>query len=225
MPRKTCKNLIKAKLNIWYKNHDPFNPNKIFGEKYICLAVKNIEYSENKITGPNLRGTQNFDPLFDIIKVLSDQNYNFCVLNNEKDYFIKFFKNKLKKNNIKNVKFLIDYSKNYSLADQINTALNSYGLISSPSGITNVFYLLQKKIVHINCPDGLDVKLDPSNPENESKYCKYLYKKYYNNGKIKSVPLYPNSDEIPYLIKKNIIENSSDEIMNSLKNFILDVRL
>ena len=127
------------------------------------------------------------------------------------------FNNKKKKFvNNENVKFLIDYSKDYSFDLQLFAALNSKGYLGAAGGISNLYYWLHKKNIFINCHTGNDIMLNPREPEQDRKFNKYLFKKVKINNKYQ---------DLSFELIKKVLNNNETSKFDIKENSFEEIRL
>ena len=147
-------------------------------------------------------------------------NYKICILGKSNELSVIKLKKILSKVNSENIKFLADYSKNYSFVNQVDTCLNSLGYIGSPSGISVLFYYLKKKSILLN--SFINNFINDNNVDHESKFNKHICKKIkINNTKqLLSLNNYTSVADLSY--DEIVIENSFEEILHELNNFLLN---
>ena len=213
----SIKNLFIAKLNRSKKLNKIKNL-KLFNKKYICISIKSYK-NKDYFIGAGQRATYNLDTINKVVDYLITKGFDICILGLNSDYAVKEQKKKFKKN--KNVKFLIDYFPDYNFDCQIYLALNSSGFMGSPAGTSQIYYLLQKKSIFINCISGNHL-LNPEDPDQEEKFSKCLFKKVkiqnkYENVKLNFLEKISNEEN---KVNFEIIENSFDEIKLSIDEYI-----
>jgi hypothetical protein len=214
----SIKNLIIAKLNINYDNN--FNAKKIFGKNYFCISIKSTQNSLSLDTSAILRGTYNLDIVIQTINYLIKKNYKICILGKNNEASIVRLKKILINRNPENIKFLADYSKNYSFTNQVDTCLNSLGYIGSPYGISILFYYLHKKSILLNT--FFSSYINNIFAKHEIKFNKSLYKKIKINNTLQVLTL-NNYESIKNLYYEDVIvENSFEEILYEINNFLLN---
>jgi hypothetical protein len=100
------------------------------------------------------------------------------------------------------------------------TCLNSLGYIGSPSGISVLFYYLKKKSILLN--SFINNFINDNNTDHESKFNKHICKKIkINNTKqLLSLNNYTSVADLSY--DEIVIENSFEEILHELNNFLLN---
>ena len=213
----SIKNLIITKFN---KNYDKnFNAKEIFGKNYFCISIKSM--SKNDFKDPTvLRATNKLDVTAGVINFLIKKNYKICILGKNNEPSIVKFKKIFSGVNPEDIKFLADYSKNYSFSNQADTCLNSLGYIGSPSGISVLFYYLQKKSILLNT--FFSSYINDIFAKHEIKFNKYLYKKIKINNTTQVLTLnnYKSVKDLYY--DDVIIENSFEEILYEINNFLLN---
>lgn len=213
----SIKNLIIAKFN---KNYDKnFNAIEIFGKNYFCISIKTMPRNDFKDL-TILRATNKLDVIISVIKYLIKNNYKICILGESNELSVIKLKKILSKVNSENIKFLADYSKNYSFVNQVDTCLNSLGYVGSASGISVIFYYLQKKSVLLN--SVFKSYIHNNYIEHEIKFNKYLDKKIKINNSMHVLTLNNYKSVTDFYYDDVIIENSFAEILYQINNFLLN---
>lgn len=213
----SIKNLIIAKFNKGYDKN--FNAKEIFGKNYFCIGIKTLprnDFEDLTI----LRATNKLDVIISVINYLTKNNYKICILGQNNELSVIKLKKILSKVNSENIKFLADYSKNYSFVNQVDTCLNSLGYIGSPSGISVIFYYLQKKSVLLN--SVFKSYIHNNYIEHEIKFNKYLDKKIKINNSMHVLTLNNYKSVTDFYYDDVIIENSFAEILYQINNFLLN---
>ena len=112
----------------------------------------------------------------------------------------------------------MDLSDNYNFIDQLLIAKNSIGYLGNGSGVVEIFYSLQKKVLVFD-HSLISYLLLP----HFKKYRKTLFKKYIiKNETNKKILSEKNTDKL--LREKNqfeIIENSFEEITHEINNYLI----
>jgi hypothetical protein len=199
------KTIIKYIKNKLQKNKINKNLKDIFKKKTISIFIKH--YSDKiEFSNYGRRQTADLLKIYKIINFLINKNFNVLILGTKFDKFTNLCKLNYKKN-IKNIFFLNEISKNYSVQDQVFVALNSEGYIGSCSGANCFFHLLNKNIINIDCTYVKTHKMFKKNT-------RWLYKKIKILNKFKKLYQYKNYNLNS--IKNNLLENSYNEIFKKV---------
>ena len=196
------KTIIKYIKNKLQKNKINKSIKDIFKKKTVSIFIKH--YS-NKIEFTNYgrRQTADLVKIYKIINFLINKNFNVLILGTKFDKFTNLCKLNYKKN-IKNIFFLNEISKNYSVQDQVFVALNSEGYIGSNSGANSFFHLLNKNNIIIDTAYENTHKMFKKNT-------RWLYKKIKIFNKFEKLHHYKNYNLNN--VKNNLQENSYNEII------------
>ena len=187
--------------------------------KYICLSIKSYKNKDHFLNAGS-RATFELKTIDKIIEYLISKDFDICILGLNSDYAIQQQKKKFAKN--ENIKFLVDFTKDYSFDIQLFVALNSKGYLGSAGGISNLYYWLQKKNIFINCYSGKDIMLNPRDPEQDKKFNRYLFKQIKINNKYQdlSFEIINKVLENPINTQFEVKENSFEEIRLSIDEYI-----
>jgi hypothetical protein len=195
------KTIIKYIKNKLEKNKIDISIKNIFKKKTISIFIKH--YSDKiEFTNYGRRQTSDLVKIYKIINFLISKNFNVLILGTKLDKFTNLCKLNYKKN-IKNIFFLNEISKNYSVQDQVFVALNSEGYIGSNSGANSFFHLLNKNNIIIDTAYEHTHKMFKKNT-------RWLYKKIKIFNKYQKLHHYKNYNLNS--VKNNLLENSYNEI-------------
>ena len=213
----SIKNLFIAKLNRSKKINELKN-SKLFNKKYICISIKSYKIRDY-FFGSGPRATYDLDTINKVIEYLIIKGFDILILGLNSDYAVIEQKKKFREN--KNVKFLIDQFPDYNFDCQVYFALNSSGFLGSAAGISQMYYLLQKKSIFINCVSKNHL-LNPEDPDQEKKYNKYLFKKVKikNTYEIVKLDFLQKASSEKSKINFEIVENSFDEIKSLIDEYM-----
>jgi len=143
---------------------------------YVCLYFKKNSNDINDLNHSNSRQTVDIKIINKILIFLKKKNTNLVIFGGKNERIIKELKNILDNKN-KNVFFLSDIIKDYTLQDQIYAANKSKGYIGSSTGLAPFFYFLRKKQIVINVLDSKITRFYSHNHKYDSKLNVYLFKK------------------------------------------------
>lgn len=199
---KTVIEYIKNKLQ---KNKINKNLKDVFKKKTISIFIKH--YSDKIVfTNYGRRQTADLVKIYKIINFLTNKNFNILILGTKFDKFPNLCKVNYKKI-MKNIFFLNEISKNYSIQDQVFVALNSEGYIGSNSGANIFFHLLNKNNIVIDTAYENTHKMFKKNTH-------WLYKKIKIFNKFEKLHHYKNYNF--NCVKNNLLENSYNEILKKV---------
>jgi hypothetical protein len=181
------------------------NLKKIFDKETFSIFIKH--YNNKKyIANFGRRQTADIRKIYKLINFLIKKNFNILILGTKLDKFTSVCKLKYNNKN-KNIFFLQDISRKYSIHEQVYVALNSKGYIGSISGACSFFLMLNKKILFIDSVINYSDKMWKKNVmflykqiKISNRYQKIIFREIYN---IKEK-------------KIKIMENSYDEIKNKV---------
>jgi hypothetical protein len=189
----------------------------IFYKPTVSFYIKYYDDNINIIDGSCDRATANIAKAIKIINFLLSKNFNVLVFGNNNDFGLVKLNNFYKKNNKKaNIFFFQDFSKDYSVNDQVYASLKSKFIVSAGIGgfLAISFLLLKKKIIY-------DVPKIRKKNINNLRYDYYVYKKIsINNEKYKIFEQNLNFYKKLKNLKYTIEESSYQEIIYKIKNFL-----
>ena len=167
----------------------------------------------------NSRQTSNIKIIKEIAQYLNKKKIYLIIYGTNNEKVTKEIKNILN-NNYKNIFFLCDVIKKYTLQDQIYAAHKSLGYIGSSTGLVPFFYFLRKKQVALNLFKSKITRFYSHDLKYDSKLNYYVYKKI-KIGNSKSFKVLTEKD-IEYVSNKykyKIKEATNSEIKKAIKNF------
>ncbi len=217
---KKIKKLILTKLNQNQISKELIN--FLNNKKFLALYFKKGNNDINDLDASNSRQTSNIKIIKEIAQYLNKKKIYLMIYGTNNEKVTKEIKNILN-NNYKNIFFLCDVIKKYTLQDQIYAAHKSLGYIGSSTGLVPFFYFLRKKQVALNLFKSKITRFYSHDLKYDSKLNYYVYKKI-KIGNSKSFKVLTEKD-IEYVSNKNIKykikEATNSEIKKAIKkNFL-----
>jgi len=177
-------------------------------KKYFLFFIKYYDNNNNDLSGSRTRQTNDFTKIVKILKICQKYKFEIIILGNDKDKSIPILRKIKEKYNFSNIEFFKDYSKSYSIIDQLFIHYYSKGGIGSDSGAFVYSWFLKKKIVHFDT-----IRTKESFALAKNKNIKFLYKSF------QRTKIYDNKNF--YNQKKLLIDNSYESIKKKIYSHLI----